>query len=310
MVGLVGALAQEAPDQAYGLAWITNDHRSTTGHFELARAEAAALLDGDVVPLPSLARLLAHTAGTERERGQPRARGVTARSRRGDPRRRSANQDRWGTVSVTGGKTTIALYRRDRELAPRRGPPHRGRDGELERPVDSSRRAVVAVDAAQRARRGRRDRARHRSGRPLATRRATTWRSSARSAPRLSTRSVPATTSARRPTSRRRCTCLRSCASTSTSPSRSSSRRAWRTDSGWPHVAVPLHGAADVMLDRISFTLDARRPAAERRDARVARGATWVTTRYARLEAEGRALPIDRAVEMADSVFNQVAITS
>ena len=23
------------------------------------------------------------------------------------------NQDRWGTVSVTGGKTTIALYRRD-----------------------------------------------------------------------------------------------------------------------------------------------------------------------------------------------------
>ena len=63
LVGLVGALAQEAPDQAYGLAWITNDHRSTTGHFELARAEAAALLDGDVVPMPSLARLLALDRG-------------------------------------------------------------------------------------------------------------------------------------------------------------------------------------------------------------------------------------------------------
>ena len=53
MVGLVGALAQESPDEAYGLAWITNDHRSTTGHFELARAEAAALLEGDVVRCPA-----------------------------------------------------------------------------------------------------------------------------------------------------------------------------------------------------------------------------------------------------------------
>ena len=63
MVGLVAALAKDEPDVAYGLAWVSNDHRSTTGHFELARAEAAAILEADLVPSPSLARLLAHTAG-------------------------------------------------------------------------------------------------------------------------------------------------------------------------------------------------------------------------------------------------------
>ena len=76
---------------------------------------------------------------------------------------------------------------------------------------------------------------------------------------------------------------------------------------GLAHVAVPLHGAADVMLDRISFTLmpDDRQLSDEMlASARRDLG----DDAYARLEAEGRALPIDRAVEMADSVFNQVAI--
>ena len=167
MVGLVGALAQEAPDQAYGLAWITNDHRSTTGHFDLARVEAAALLDGNVVPLPSLARLLAHTAGMNASAGNLEL--AEARLARAEEILETVgNQDRWGTVSVTGGKTTIALYRRDRELlldATRRI------EDEMASSSDPSTRAdalVVAVDAAQRARRGGRDRARHRSGRPLA----------------------------------------------------------------------------------------------------------------------------------------------
>ena len=62
MVELVSALVAEAPDEAYGLAWIVSDHRSATGRNELARREASSLVAGDVAPLPSLARLLSRIA--------------------------------------------------------------------------------------------------------------------------------------------------------------------------------------------------------------------------------------------------------
>jgi len=76
-------------------------------------------------------------------------------------------------------------------------------------------------------------------------------------------------------------------------------------DSGESEEAVELHSAADVILERISFTLmpDDRQLSDEMLAA--ARGAVG-EQRARDLEAQGRALPLDQAVEMADRVFAQI----
>src|SRR6185369_10435446 len=76
-------------------------------------------------------------------------------------------------------------------------------------------------------------------------------------------------------------------------------------DSAESEEAVELHSAADVILERISFTLmpDDRQLSDEMLTA--ARGAVG-EQRARDLEAQGRALPLDQAVEMADRVFAQI----
>jgi hypothetical protein len=76
-------------------------------------------------------------------------------------------------------------------------------------------------------------------------------------------------------------------------------------DSAQPEAAVELHSAADVILERISFTLmpDDRELSDEMLAS--ARGAVG-EDRARELENQGRALPLDQAVEMADRVFAQI----
>ena len=67
-----------------------------------------------------------------------------------------------------------------------------------------------------------------------------------------------------------------------------------------------LHASADVILERIGFTLmpDDRQLSNEMlADAWSELG----ETRYVALETEGRSLSVDRGVALADEVFNQVA---
>ena len=87
MVGLVAALRQVCARR--GLWARVGEQRPSLDHGALrARgAEAAAILDGDVVVSPSLAAAARSHRGTQRERRQPRPRGVTPRPRAGDPRR-------------------------------------------------------------------------------------------------------------------------------------------------------------------------------------------------------------------------------
>ena len=305
MVGLISALAKEAPDEAYGLAWIANDHRATTGHFELARAEAAALLDGDLVPVPSLARLLAHTAGLNASAGNIELAG----SRLAEAElvlEAAGDHDRWGRVTLIGGKTTVALYTRDREslLDAADCIEH-----ELATPSDAPTRADLlwwlsmlrsalgdgnevdlaaeAIDVAREAGDyvalvGSLCAAAEYALRAGDDRRAVTYQQEAmRLAAELQVDIYTAFSLIL------------------------AARMAH--EMGLPHVAVPLHGAADVILERIRFTLmpDDRQLSDEMlASAREALG----ESSYERLEAEGRALPLDRAVEMADSIFNQVAL--
>jgi predicted ATPase len=305
MVGLMASLAREAPEEAYGLAWITNDHRSTTGHFELARAEAAAMLDGDVVAVPSLARLLAHTAGLNASAGNI----DLAESRLAEAERvldEAGDQDRWGTVTLTGGKTTIALYKRDREsLLDAVGRV----EAEMATSSDASTRAdylwwlsmlrnalgdgneielaVEAIDLARSADDyialvGALCAAAEFALRAGDDKRAATYQQEAMHLAAELQIDIYTAFSLILAARMAHDMCL-------------------------PHIATPLHAAADVILERISFTLmpDDRQLSDEMVDgARAALG----NSSYERLEAEGRALPLDRAVEMADSIFNQVAM--
>jgi predicted ATPase/class 3 adenylate cyclase len=303
MVGLIPGLARESPDQAYGLAWIANDHRSTTGHFELARAEAAALLDGPVVHGPALARLLAHTAGLNASAGNVEL----AESRLALAEEILANagtEDRWGKVTVTGGKTTVALYRRDRESlldAVRRI------EADLEDPADPTARTdalwwlsmlrsalgegdeiALATEAVELSRQ---------SGDHVALVGALC--AAAEYALRAND-DVRAATHQRE--AMRLAAELRIHVYTAFSfiiAARLANERAQ------PDAAVLLHAAADVILARISFTLmpDDQELSDEMfATAREALGANH----YTALEAEGRALPVDRAVDMVDQIFRQV----
>ena len=77
-------------------------------------------------------------------------------------------------------------------------------------------------------------------------------------------------------------------------------------DHAQPEAAVELHGAADVILERISFHVDARRPTAQRRDAGRSTRRARRQTAPRQLDTRGRVLPLDQAVAMADRVFAQV----
>ena len=219
MIDLVALLVSESPDEAYGLAWIVSDHRSATGRNELARREASSLVAGEILRLPSLARLLSRIAGLHASAGALEeadeliARAVSILDTVG-------TEDRWGTVSVTGGITTIALYRRDRasllDAASRV-------EEELQQTSDVTARADALwwlsmlrnalgegdeIALAQRRRSS------------CHGRRATMSRWSDLCVRRRSTRSASTTTSPRRGTSARRSASLPSSASTSTRRSR------------------------------------------------------------------------------------------
>ena len=304
MVDLVSALVSEAPDEAYGLAWIVSDHRSATGRHDLARREATSLVSGDIVPLPSLARLLSRIAGLHANAGAIDEadaliqRAITILDTVG-------TEDRWGTVSATGGITTVALYRRDRESlldATRRV------EEELQQTTD----AVARADALW-------------------------WLSMLRSALgegdeiALATEAIELS----RQTGDYVALVGSLCAAAEYTirvndevAAATYQREALRLsaelgidiytafafiiaarlahDRKQPDTAVLLHASADVILERIGFTLmpDDRQLSNEMlADAWSELG----ETRYVALESEGRSLSVDRGVALADEVFNQVA---
>ena len=297
MVGLVAALARSAPDAAYGLAWVSNDHRSTTGHFELARAEAAAILDGEVVASPTLARLLAHTAGLNASAGNldlaesRLARAQAILDEVGD-------HDRWGKVTTTGGATTLALYRRDRasllDVADRI-------EREMRTAPDASTRAdglwwlsmvrnalgegdeiALATEAVELSRE---------SGDYVALVGALC--AGAEYALRAEDEVLAATYQQE---------AMRLSAELKIDVYLAFSfilAARMAQDRAQPEAAVELHSAADVILERIGFTLmpDDRQLSDEMLAA--ARGAVG-GARARELETQGRALPLDQAVEMAD----------
>ena len=303
MVGLVAALARSAPDAAYGLAWVSNDHRSTTGHFELARAEAAAILDGEVVASPTLARLLAHTAGLNASAGNldlaesRLARAQAILDEVGD-------HDRWGKVTTTGGATTLALYRRDRasllDVADRI-------EREMRTAPDASTRAdglwwlsmvrnalgegdeiALATEAVELSRE---------SGDYVALVGALC--AGAEYALRAEDEVLAATYQQE---------AMRLSAELKIDVYLAFSfilAARMAQDRAQPEAAVELHSAADVILERIGFTLmpDDRQLSDEMLAA--ARGAVG-GARARELETQGRALPLDQAVEMADGVFAQI----
>ena len=304
MVDLVSGLVSEAPDEAYGLAWIVSDHRSAIGRHELARREADSLVSGDIVPLPSLARLLSRIAGLHANAGELVEadaliqQAITILDTVG-------TQDRWGTVSATGGITTVALYRRDRESlldATRRVEEELQQTSDLTAKADAlwwlsmlrsalgeGDEIALATEAIELSRK---------TGDYVAL--VGSLCAAAEYTIRVND-DIAAATYQRE--------ALRLSAELGIDIYTAfafiiAARLAH--DRKQNDTAVLLHASADVILERIGFTLmpDDRQLSNEMlADAWSELG----ETRYVALETEGRSLSVDRGVALADEVFNQVA---
>ena len=304
MVDLVSGLVSEAPDEAYGLAWIVSDHRSAIGRHELARREADSLVSGDIVPLPSLARLLSRIAGLHANAGELEEadaliqQAITILDTVG-------TQDRWGTVSATGGITTVALYRRDRESlldATRRVEEELQQTSDLTAKADAlwwlsmlrsalgeGDEIALATEAIELSRK---------TGDYVAL--VGSLCAAAEYTIRVND-DIAAATYQRE--------ALRLSAELGIDIYTAfafiiAARLAH--DRKQNDTAVLLHASADVILERIGFTLmpDDRQLSNEMlADAWSELG----ETRYVALETEGRSLSVDRGVALADEVFNQVA---
>ena len=304
MVDLVSGLVSEAPDEAYGLAWIVSDHRSAIGRHELARREADSLVSGDIVPLPSLARLLSRIAGLHANAGELEEadaliqQAITILDTVG-------TQDRWGTVSATGGITTVALYRRDRESlldATRRVEEELQQTSDLTAKADAlwwlsmlrsalgeGDEIALATEAIELSRK---------TGDYVAL--VGSLCAAAEYTIRVND-DIAAATYQRE--------ALRLSAELGIDIYTAfafiiAARLAH--DRKQNDAAVLLHASADVILERIGFTLmpDDRQLSNEMlADAWSELG----ETPYVALETEGRSLSVDRGVALADEVFNQVA---
>ena len=295
----------EAPDQAYGLAWIVSDHRSATGRHNLARREASSLVAGDIVPLPSLARLLSRIAGLHANAGALDEadaliqRAITILDTVG-------TQDRWGTVSATGGITTVALYRRDRESlldATRRV------EAELEQTSDVTARADAVLWWLSMLRNALGD------GDELAlateaielSRQTGDYVALVGSLCAAAEYTIRANDEVAAATYQREA--LRLSAELGIDIYTAfaliiAARLAH--DRRQSDTAVLCHAAADVILERIGFTLMPD----DRQLSNEMLASAWSElgeVRYAALEVEGRSLTVDRSVALADEVFNQVA---
>jgi hypothetical protein len=304
MVDLVALLVSESPDEAYGLAWIVSDHRSATGRNELARREASSLVAGDILRLPSLARLLSRIAGLHANAGALEEadelieRAVSILDTVG-------TEDRWGTVSVTGGITTIALYRRDRASlldATRRV------EEELQQTSDVTARAdalwwlsmlrnaleegdeiALATEAIELSRQ---------TGDYVAL--VGSLCAAAEYTIRVNDDLAAATYQRE---------ALRLSAELGIDIYTAfafiiAARLAH--DRKQVDTAVLLHASADVILERIGFTLMPD----DRQLSNEMLANAWSElgeTRYVALETEGRTLSLDRGVALADEVFNEVA---